>query len=382
MSLYKNKRSPFWWYDFQISGSRFYGSTGETSRAKAERVEKRERAKAYAKAPDTKGRMRLDAACEKFIEEVAQFQASQETTQYLLADVTLGMGEATWLHEITAAKLAQHITTERGRIGRHGKLISNRTINHQLKKLRTLINRARKIWKVRTPEIEWSDLLLPVGEERVRAATPDEERRLLAELPADYRAVVLFAIATGLRRENVVGLTWADVDRQPGKIMIKTKSALPDRKWHRVPITRQIRAILSTRKGHHKTRVFTYEARRTDKGNSRRSGRVRGQRYIITPAGLRAALDLAAKRAGVQDFTFHDTRHTGATRLLGATGNLRMVQRLLGHSSIQTTAKYAHVFDDELAAGMELAAAGQSESPGPVPDTTTPDHRKASTRKG
>ncbi len=323
-----------------------------------------------ALVPDDRGRMRLDAACQKFIDEVAGFQRSRETTEYLLADICLGLGEATWLHEITPAMLAAHVTAERGRTGRHGRLIANRTINHQLKKLRTVLNRARKVWGVRVPEIEWRDLMLPAPDDRVRAATPDEEMRLMAELTPDYRAVILFALATGLRRENVVGLTWEDVDREPDMIVLRTKSANPGRKWHRVPITRQVRAILSTRKGHHEARVFTYEARRTDKGNSRRPGRIRGQRYVITPSGLRAELKRAAARAGVADFTMHDTRHTAATRLLGATGNLRMVQRLLGHASITTTAKYTHVFDAELADAMELVTRGHPESPEQLPNTT------------
>lgn len=77
-------------------------------------------------------------------------------------------------------------------------------------------------------------------------------------------------------------------------------------------------------------------------------------------------------KAGVIDYRFHDNRHTAVTRLLRATGNLRLVQRLLGHSNIETTTKYAHVTDGDLAAGMLATAARNPrrgvEIPGKSPD--------------
>jgi integrase len=53
-------------------------------------------------------------------------------------------------------------------------------------------------------------------------------------------------------------------------------------------------------------------------------------------------------------------RHTAASRLLRKTGNLKMVQRLLGHKNIQTTARYAHVFLDDEREGMEAEDKAQS----------------------
>ena len=44
----------------------------------------------------------------------------------------------------------------------------------------------------------------------------------------------------------------------------------------------------------------------------------------------------------VDDFRFHDLRHTAATRLLRATGNLKVTQQYLGHADIGMTARYAH----------------------------------------
>ena len=383
MSIYRPRQSRFWHYDFRTGGRRFSGSTGETEKRAAERVEARRRLEARALEPDARGRMTLANAAARFIAEVAAFQRSRETTGYLLADVVLGLGEDLYLDEITPARLAGFVAAERGRIGRHGRLISNATVNRQLAKLRTLINRAGQVWHVRVPAppLRWRTLMLEEAQERVRALTPDEESRLMAALPEDYRAVVAFALATGLRRENVVGLTWAEVDLAAGVIETRIKSARPGRKLHRLPLGRAALAILSTRAGHDETRVFTYAAARTTKGARKGEARRKGMRYPVTVAGLRAALTRAAAAAGLRDFTFHDTRHTAATRLLQATGNLRLAQRALGHSSIATTARYAAVLDDDLRAGFDAASGFGCKSPEQSPEAEAADPAKPAARR-
>jgi site-specific recombinase XerD len=73
--------------------------------------------------------------------------------------------------------------------------------------------------------------------------------------------------------------------------------------------------------------------------------------------GRAQAATAARDRAGVVGFRFHDHRHDFATKLLRETGNLRLVQKALGHASIKTTTRYAHVLDSEVADAMERVAA-------------------------
>jgi integrase len=56
--------------------------------------------------------------------------------------------------------------------------------------------------------------------------------------------------------------------------------------------------------------------------------------------------------AGVQDFRFHDLRHTLGTRMLRKTQNPKLVQQLMGHKDIEATMRYAHVLMDDMAAAM------------------------------
>ena len=61
-------------------------------------------------------------------------------------------------------------------------------------------------------------------------------------------------------------------------------------------------------------------------------------------------------KAGVTGFRFHDFRHDFATKLLRDTGNLKLVQKALNHADINSTMRYAHVLDEDVADAVETAA--------------------------
>ncbi|UPT93373.1 site-specific integrase [Bradyrhizobium barranii subsp. apii] len=104
--------------------------------------------------------------------------------------------------------------------------------------------------------------------------------------------------------------------------------------------------------------MFTYVARRTKKSG----GLVRGQRYPVTYNGLKTMWRRTRAAAGVSGFRFHDFRHDFATKLLRETKNLKLVQRALNHADIKTTTKYAHVVDDEVAAGVDAMQKSRKKS--------------------
>jgi integrase len=59
------------------------------------------------------------------------------------------------------------------------------------------------------------------------------------------------------------------------------------------------------------------------------------------------------KKADLGDFRIHDLRHTCASLLVSGGMTLPMIGRLLGHTQVQTTQRYAHLFDDPLRAGLD-----------------------------
>ncbi len=108
--------------------------------------------------------------------------------------------------------------------------------------------------------------------------------------------------------------------------------------------------------GDHPEFVFTYVAQRT------RGDRIKGKCYPLTISGTKTRWRRTRKAAGVSNFRLHDFRHDFATKLLRETGNLRLVQKALNHADIKTTARYAHVLDEEVAEGIERIAKSRTLS--------------------
>jgi integrase len=216
-----------------------------------------------------------------------------------------------------------------------------------------------KAWGVSFPrEPRWRDYWLREPQERVRELVGDEGERRAAATRNDYAPFFAFAHATGLRLNECL-LRWSEVD-WGGRQIVKIGKG-----GRRVttPITPPVRAILWPLRGHHSEFVFTYVASRTLKGR----GLVKGQRYPITREGMKTAWRRLRTEAAVESFRFHDYRRNVGTKVLRETGNLRLVQRLLNHADLKTTARYAHVLDAEVAEALtrfqEVPNQLPSESP-------------------
>jgi integrase len=185
-----------------------------------------------------------------------------------------------------------------------------------------------------------------------------EEIALFGNLRPDYQPVVRFAMQSGCRLCEIVpgkefpGLRWKDVDWAGRKITVMGKG----RVLGTIPISPGIRELLFPLQGHHTEFVFTYVAQK------RRDDRVPGQRYPMTREGLKTEWRRAKLDAKLLDYRFHDNRHTAATGILRATGNLKAVQKLLRHSDIATTAKYAHAMIDDVRDAMEAGEKSRNNS--------------------
>jgi site-specific recombinase XerD len=82
----------------------------------------------------------------------------------------------------------------------------------------------------------------------------------------------------------------------------------------------------------------------------------------MTREGLKTEWRRAKLDAKPLDYRFRDNRHTAATGILRATGNLKVVQKLLRHSNIATTAKYAHALIDDVRDAMEAGEKSRNKS--------------------
>lgn len=368
MSVYKKQKSPYYHYDFQVRGRRFHGSTEATNKKDAEAVERDMKAKAKADIEQEKktghGPMTLDILAGHYMSVVGSAHVNVGDTHRDIARVVERLGPNKRIDQISDAD-ALHLTALRKKDKRFGKKkhadgramepVSNATINRGTTAvLKKLLGFAKRRLKIALPvEPNWRDHWLKENDERVRELNPEEGDALDGAVRDDYALWLEFARLTGWRRGSTL-IRWTDVNVFAKQI---TNVGKGGRKVS-TPITPSMAAILDQCKGHHPEWVFTYVAKRTDK----KTGKVRGQRYPITHGGGATEWQRLRKRSGVVDFRFHDIRHDVATKTLRATKNLKLVSKVLGHTNISTTMKYAHVLDDEVAEALETVAKSRTKS--------------------
>lgn len=359
MSVYKRPGQACYSFDFVHRRQRFSGPTGCTTRREAERFEEAERERVKALFLDASKPLAFKPAAARYWHEVGSHHANQDDTLRALDWLEEQIGAATPIASIDNDLVARLVARRRGETvpdqrprkrrkaaPRAPRRVSNATVNRTVTApLRAILRRARKLWGQQVQEIDWTAHMLAEAQERVREASAAEEGALDAAMREDYAAALRFAFLNGCRRAEVVGLTWPRVDFFSREFTVTGKR---DR-TRTLPMTDETYELLWSLKDHHPEFVFTFVVRRP------RPGQVKGTRAPITIAGFKTEWRRARGRAGVKDFTFHDTRHTAATRLMRATGNLKMAQQLLGHTEIATTARYAHVQKEDLRAGLEAA---------------------------
>jgi integrase len=346
MSLYKPKKSTYWHYDFTIAGQRYHGTTRCPSKRDAQRVEADLRRKVVLGETVTPT-ISLEQACNDWQANVGQHLASKATTLYQLGFLIAGIGGM--LQDITHKAVQDYAACRRA-------TVKNASVNRELQLLRRVI-RWTEPRGFEVPKLDFAKLTLPEPKERVRELSADEEARLMAVLPENLKPIVQFALLSGKRRTEIITLRWADVDLAGQRATVTVKGG------HRqtFPLSPKMLAII---KAQPKVcpQVFTYLCKRRAPDRKDRPGRIVGERYPFSKQGWVRQWRKALERAGIEDYRFHDNRHTAATRNLRASGNLKAVSKMLGHGDVTTTAKYAHALEDDVRAMLLATETGQAHT--------------------
>lgn len=198
---------------------------------------------------------------------------------------------------------------------------SNAYINRYLACIKTMFNLALKNDYVLTNPMK-AVKMMKEDNYKIRYLTQDEEERLFKTLPEHLIPIVICALQTGLRKSNILQLRWELVDLEFGFIEVLAQHN-KGHKIIKIPISNKLRETLETipRIGEY---VFTNPKT--------------GTHYNHIEDGF----NTACKKAGIENFRFHDLRHTVATRLVEKGIDLRVVQEIMAHSSIITTQRYMH----------------------------------------
>jgi len=219
---------------------------------------------------------------------------------------------------------------------------SNFTINHYFSLLKAMLNYAIRSGKFRgeNPINEFKPYIV---DQKRREYSPDELERILlaveriekearghAMIQKYAKRIVLLLLYTGMRLGEVLNLRWENI--QDDKIVLK-RTETKQKKEKIIPLTDGIKEVLdSLCDGRQGRQGYILPLRR-------KSGTMKS-------SWANSVIKKIREYSGVQDFIFHNIRHTASTIMvseaLGKGVGLADIQKILGHSSFDTTMKYLH----------------------------------------
>lgn len=311
MSLYQRPGSPFWQYSFTINGVRFRGSTGCTGKKEARQVEAEKR----HKAKNLRTRLdpwRIRDCLGAYWSEHAKFKRDADGIEGKLATLTRLLGKDTLIATITNSDIMDY------RAARQREGLKPHSINRDIAYLKAAFRHAHEMHGQEIPAIAWRAQKAKEPPHRIRFLSRDEYAQLLECCEPSLQRIVKVAVATGLRKTNLLELRWDQVDLASGLITVTVKGD----KLHRVKITSATKAALVA--GVREKEGLVFETR-----------------------NFRRRWGKAVKAAKLEDFCFHDLRHTCATWMRMAGADLADICEALGHSSVAVTMRYAHIEPEE-----------------------------------
>ncbi len=210
---------------------------------------------------------------------------------------------------------------------------SNKTVREELLLLSVVLNTARKDWSI--PVENWvKHVRKPaVGKHRERRPSADEETKLLVACreskSVGLECAVILAIETGMRRGEIAGLSWDQVDLHAHVVRL---SVTKNGDKRAVPLSLAAEEALRALPRNIDGKVFTFH----------------------DSNGLGAAFARASARAGIEDLHFHDLRHEAASRFAPRMPATTLA-KLMGWRSIQMAMRYYNPREDELVALVRAA---------------------------
>ena len=323
----------------------------------------------------------LNDACIRYIGEVSRGQH-----KYNMKVLLKAFGRGTLLSQLDDARVngaVQWLRTRPATKGRPAKL-SPATVNRYLTTLHVVCRRARELWGVQVGAWNKARHMQEEPDGREVFLEQDQARALVAAAVGHLRPILLLDLMTGLRRDNVVQLTWEQVSLDLARIVLVQKGgrrhavALP-------PAAVQLLDGLQPDPLGRKGPAFRFGNPNVPCACPRCAHKQ--QRYAGQPIrSIKRAFATAAKAAGLDALPsgrmrFHDLRHTFASWLLAACGDLRIVQDALGHRVLTTTARYAHLMPGRKEAAIAAATAHLAAPTLSADADSTPSGHKSVTQE-
>jgi len=331
MGLYRRKDSQVWWMTYNANGKRQRDPTGTENKKLAEKIH----AKVLVDLQE--GKWFENQAKKKTLKEMIERYGSEYTDskgyhqktrdKFVFKALYAFLGENCTLGDVEN-KIGGYEMFRKSKV-------KPATILKELGLLRRMFNVARKQWKWKIPN-PVSEIELPkVSNSRVRYLDQGEHERLynaLDEIEEKWmKPFVTLAIETGLRLSNLCDFQWSEVNLFTKLITINAEK-MKNKDHLGIPLTdvaysaiRELQRVQSI--SHY---VFHNSGEK------------------LYPMKVQRAFKKALNLAKIEDFHFHDLRHTFASKCVQAGIDLYAVQKLLGHKDGRMTQRYAHLSSEYL----------------------------------
>ena len=335
---YKRKDSPIYWASYtDPAGKRVRRTTGTTDRREAEAIEAKWKLEAHqerqwGREPDRE----IEAVMLAYLQATtdkrshAQDKCIAKRWRALLPGRTIQSLKPVDIHGFIAQERNRGMT--------------NGTINRALAFMGAAVSFCNRAlgWNLPNP-VQGHKLKEPEG--RTRWITRDEADHLITMARQQTRApwladLITLALNTGMRRGEMLGLEWGRVDFQARRIRLEAQHTKAG-KGRTVPLNDTARAALINQARFRAVHCPSSPWVFCDKAGNR----------LRT---VKSSFITACRLAGIEDFHFHDLRHTFAAWLVTAGIPLPEVRDLLGHASVTMTERYAHLSPENLRAAVSV----------------------------
>jgi len=316
--LYKRGRT--WWMTyFDALGTQQWESCKTINKGEAEKllvVRRKEALEGILPAPTIKP-VSLEQLFEEYLKHVAH-QRGVQVKRYHVAHFKRILGNPP-IHALTVKTLEDYRHTRRS------EGVGPATINKELATIKHALTKA-VAWKMVRKEIRQDLKDVQKDKEppgRLRYLEDETEaQKILNHCYGSFRALVITTLYTGMRRGEVLNLTWEQIDLKQGVIRLThTKNG----EARDLPINETVRSVLTGLR----TRIDVPWVFHDEEGHKFPDTRKR--------------FEWACKQAKITDFHFHDLRHTFASWLVMRSIPIATVSELLGHKSLSMTMRYAHL---------------------------------------
>lgn len=268
-------------------------------------------------------------------------QSEQRAKRYILHSYLIPFFGKMPLTKITAQHVEQYKAHMKGRV-------ANKTLNNHLTVFKKCLGAAYEwgAFEGAPPKITWLKTTPP----KMDYLTREEADLLVVNAEGIVQEMVLMALHTGMRQGEIKGLQWESIDWQNQVITVrhsrndysKELDSPKSNRIRHIPMTYDLYQILLRRR---KTTGYVF---------------LDADGHAFDDQRLRLRLARVCQKAGLRKIGWHTLRHTFASHLVMSGATLAEVQKLMGHSTITMTMRYAHLAPSALRSAIDLLASKQA----------------------